>query len=136
MSAVAEIVETESERIHNWKAPPVTEGLQVYYYKSGRRSDSRPQAAYIIQNKMGRSLSLKIQAGMDGGSVRTSVRHVDDPVLADNPHQRAYGAWDYTDEWKQAREDRKRIEVLEEQVADLLTRPSAPARKNAKGDAE
>ena len=88
---------TEEEKyaiaLRDYRAPTVSVGDLVLWYKNGYVDSRRPEVRVIVKvNQHGRTIDL---APMNNaGEYCPSVRHITDPRLKEE-HNRESGAWDY-----------------------------------------
>lgn len=106
--SVAEMNEVEVGSPQYTMPKPIV-GQQVLYYPSGRRS-AEPQVAIVTRISVS---GMNIALHVFGSRLNLgSVRHLDDPKLAQNQEMRADGAWDFlADHYEMARLS-KQVEEL------------------------
>jgi len=85
----------------SFEMPNVKVGQAVRYYLFGQRanppddSSDRVQIAFV--QKVGKS-RRNVVVRLATGDVKEQVRHIEDPKLKKNVHQRQNGAWDHTED--------------------------------------
>lgn len=107
--------------------PKPLRGSSVIWYPHGLRGDVS-EVAFVLKLFAG-SIVIQLASGL----VKEAVRHVDDPRLQDNEHQRENGAWDYTDDHRTLVDLQSRLAELESRVAKHeQCHEEAPKQKGAK----
>lgn len=103
----------EIEKLEAFVMPKPARGQQVLWYPRGIKSET-PEVAFCREvGKRGIVLAI-------GGVSYESVRHIDDPKLALNEHQREGGAWDFPGD--PTAELQSKFAKLEERFAALEAR--------------
>ncbi len=75
----------------SWSIPAVSVGETVLYYS---HEGAEPNMAFVT--KVGKeTLELWALSPGYGGVEKPSVRHKDDPRLADSPQWREFGVWEH-----------------------------------------
>jgi len=85
----------------NFQMPGVKIGQSVRWYRFGQRSsksdDSKDRVEIAFVQSVGKS-NRNVVVRLATGAIKEQVRHIADPKLTKNKHQRENGAWDYTEE--------------------------------------
>jgi hypothetical protein len=130
--------EIDMQVLNSYRMPRANPGMQVLWYRNGTRDRTRVEVAYMLHAG---ERTANIYALISGRRVEV-VRHVDDPKLLLNADQRENGAWDFTDDFKEAQRERAelgdRISTLERQISKLITAqariPDKPKQECRKTD--
>lgn len=101
--------------IHSFVMPRPEIGQCITWFPSGERKGG--ETSFVL-NVGRRNIVLRTATG----TPMETVRHIDDPKLKLNADQRMSGAWDFTDESKQAIANNKRLGDLESLCASLVER--------------
>jgi hypothetical protein len=117
----APVVETPEPP--EWQMPAIRAGMEVFWHKHGVRVPKHPPEIAIVQKVWRKSVDLRTLAGMP----ILTVRHLEDPLLEQNPEVRKDGgAWEYTEEHvgriKDMADLKERVSKLEVHVAQLLAK--------------
>lgn len=97
--------------------PKPTLGMIVRFYPQASMDETRVEIGAVT--KIGQSTISICVFGTN--SMRSSVKHKDDPRLKRSADQRQYGAWDFTDEWyEKMSADEYALEMLA-QLDDQIT---------------
>jgi hypothetical protein len=116
--------------MRDFSMPFATPGMPILWYRRGTFDRTSVEVAYMIHAGSRTAVILS-----STGRRLDAVRHISDPKLQLSEEQRENGAWDFTDEYKRAREIEERIlarlDVLEErigiQVLDAEPQDEKPA---------
>lgn len=111
----------------SFSPPPVRIGDSVYWYHDPLNC-AEPTLGWIVQRPGVRTVCVLTFSPNFGFLEKPSVRHKDDPGLAENADWRQWGCWDYTPQSMQLR----KIDSLTAQIASL-TEQVALARKQNGG---
>lgn len=108
------VAELDLAKIEQFKMPRPTLGSAVLWYPHATLTE-RPTVGFVMEVGA-RNLTVQVQ-----GVVYESVRHIRDPKLQLNEHQRENGAWEFPEKSDDGLERRvAALEVKVNMLTDLL----------------
>lgn len=114
-------------RLAQYRMPPVGIGTTVLWYRHGTRS-SRPALGFVARfEENGQNIDIAVPT--EGADIVESVPHVSDPRLELGYEHSSSGAWDYTEDYRKAVQDRH---AVEERLARLESEMNSLAGKARK----
>jgi hypothetical protein len=90
--------------MQNYVPPRANQGMQILWYKRGILDRTAVEVAYMLQ--LGARTAVIVTAS---GRRLDAVRHIEDPKLMLSADQRENGAWDFTEDFKEAIVFRKAV---------------------------
>lgn len=102
--------------------PDVEPGDEIFVYiPHGFNTTPLICRAYKVWRREKGSMFDMVEAMMPDGKVTSSLRHINDPALPQNENFRRAGSWDLCALAKKQKALNERVEILEAQIAKLLT---------------
>ena len=112
MNAVAEEAPKVQEVLPPFTMPKPSRGQPILWFADANKH-ATPEVGFV--REIGHS-SLVVYVG---GAALDSVRHINDPRLKQNAHQRENGAWDFPENERDIVSLKERVAKLESLVAQL-----------------
>jgi glycine cleavage system H lipoate-binding protein len=122
MSTATTIVDQIEQQSLEFVMPQVLQGAVVQYFDASL-AESRRVSGFVVKiSKTRRTVDVYVPSR---GNIVEQVRHIADPKLKLSNEQRENGAWDFSAD---AQDTRQQLAKLEQRINDLETKLNRPKK--------